>query len=192
MASNPLSFSEIPTLSLAQARTPNTKHAFLRDLKHAILNVGFLYIADTGIPDQLIRDVISETEAFFERLPSEEKLKIEMKNERSFLGYSRLDNEVTAGKIDHREQLDLATPHDLPGPASPPWHNLWGPNQWPNGDSLPRFQSVMSDYMRRLSDLSMFFTTLIAEALGMPANAFDRFFDNDQLHKMKLRTLSGS
>ena len=184
---NPLSFSEIPTLSLAKARSPTTKPAFLGELKHAILNVGFLYIADTGIPDALIRDVISQTRAFFEELPEEEKLKIEMKNEKSFLGYSRLDNEVTAGKIDHREQLDLATPHELPTPTSPIWHNLWGPNQWPSTHSLPRFRNIMEEYMRRLSELSTLFTSLIAEALGMPADAFDRFFDIDQFHKMKLR-----
>ncbi|KAL9048710.1 MAG: hypothetical protein Q9162_007593, partial [Coniocarpon cinnabarinum] len=186
-AANPLSFSQIPTLSLAQARAPETRASFLHELKHAILNVGFLYIADTGIPDDLIRDMISETRAFFEELPDEEKLHIEMKNQKSFLGYSRLDNEITAGKIDHREQLDLATPHELPSPSSPPWHNLWGPNQWPSEQSLPRFRTVMEDYMRRLSELSIFFTGLIAEALGMPADAFNRFFDPDQLHKMKLR-----
>ena len=186
-SSNPLSFSEIPTLSLARARSSATKQAFLDDLKHAILNVGFLYIADTGIPDELMSEVIAETRAFFEELPQEEKLKIEMKNEKSFLGYSRLDNEITAGRIDHREQLDLATPHDLPGPSSPIWHNLWGPNQWPAERLLPRFQQVMEEYMKHLSALSMSFTGLIAEALGMPSNSFDRFFDKDQLHKMKLR-----
>lgn len=183
---NPLSFSKIPTLSLAKAHSLDTKPAFLSELKDAILNVGFFYISDTGVPNQLIQDMISETSAFFENLPQEEKLKIEMKNEKSFLGYSRLDNEITAGKIDHREQLDLATPHELPGSASPVWHNLWGPNQWPDEKVLPRFRQVMESYMKHLSDLSMLFTGLIAQALGMPAHAFDRFFDKDQLHKMKL------
>jgi hypothetical protein len=32
----------------------------------------------------------------------------------------------------------------------------------------------------------MFFTTLVAEALGMPASAFDRFFDPHQQHKLKI------
>lgn len=173
-------------MSLAQARSTSTKPAFLSKLKDAILNVGFLYISDTGIPDALIKDVILETRSFFEGLSEEEKLKIEMKNEKSFLGYSRLDNEITAGKIDHREQMDLATPHELPSPTSPIWHNLWGPNQWPDEKFLPRFRKVMEEYMGHLSKLSMFFTTLIAEALGMQNDAFNPFFDKDQLHKMKL------
>ena len=185
---NPLSFSEIPTLSLAKARSPDTKQEFLDELKNALLNVGFLYISDTGIPESLIADVIAETHKFFEELPEKEKLRVEMKNAKSFLGYSRLDNEVTAGKIDHREQFDLATPHALPKEDDPVWLNLWGPNQWPSEQLMPRFRNAMEDYMKRLADLSVFFTSMIAEALGMPADAFDRFFDTDQLHKMKLCT----
>lgn len=93
---------------------------------------------------------------------------------------------MTAGAADHREQLDLATPHAPPTPASPPWHNLWGPNQWPDAALLPRFRDVMEAYMAEMSGLSMRFTDLIAEALGMGAGAFDRFFDREQGHKMKL------
>jgi isopenicillin N synthase-like dioxygenase len=40
--------------------------------------------------------------------------------------------------------------------------------------------------MARLSELSMFFTALVAEALGMPPNAFDCFFDMNQQHKLKI------
>jgi len=40
--------------------------------------------------------------------------------------------------------------------------------------------------MARLSELSTFFTSLIAEALGMSPSAFDRFFDANQQHKLKL------
>lgn len=104
-------FTTIPTLRLSDAFSPTTKPAFLTSLRSALLNVGFLYISDTGLPDQLIQDVIRECHAFFETLPEEEKLKIEMKNEKSFLGYSRLGNEVTAGKMDWREQVDLVRPH---------------------------------------------------------------------------------
>ena len=40
--------------------------------------------------------------------------------------------------------------------------------------------------MARMSVLSIEFTRLIAEALGMQADAFARFFDDEQSHKMKL------
>lgn len=37
-----------------------------------------------------------------------------------------------------------------------------------------------------MSALSREFTSLIAEALGLPATAFNRFFDKDQQHKLKI------
>ena len=37
-----------------------------------------------------------------------------------------------------------------------------------------------------MSVLSIFFTSLIAEALDLPPTAFDRFFDKDQQHKLKI------
>lgn len=101
------SFSEIPTLKLSEARDPASKPAFLTSLRDALLNVGFLYLSDTGLPQSLIDDVIRECQAFFTDLSEEEKIKVEMKNEQSFLGYSRLGNEMTAGKADWREQMDL-------------------------------------------------------------------------------------
>lgn len=83
-------FTQLPILPLSQALNPETKPQFLADLRNALLNVGFLYLSETGIPDQLIQDVIRECRDFFEKLPQEEKEAIEMKNEKSFLGWSRV------------------------------------------------------------------------------------------------------
>lgn len=83
-------FIELPILPLSQALDPSTKPQFLANLRHALLNVGFLYLSETGLPDQLIEDVVRECRRFFEELPLEEKERIEMKNEKSFLGWSRV------------------------------------------------------------------------------------------------------
>jgi isopenicillin N synthase-like dioxygenase len=40
--------------------------------------------------------------------------------------------------------------------------------------------------MAELGALSIFFTSLVAEAISLPANAFDRFFDVNQQHKLKV------
>ncbi|KAF2471112.1 Clavaminate synthase-like protein [Lindgomyces ingoldianus] len=190
MASTPPSttatFSSIPILPLSQALNPSTKPQFLASLRSALLNVGFLYLSETGLPDTLIQDVIHECRSFFEKLPWEEKEAIEMKNQKSFLGWSRLDNETTAFNPDHREQLDLSTPHPIPGPMAPLYHNLLAPNQWPSPAHLPSFRPVYEDYMRRMSNISTLFTSLIAEAIGLHVDAFNKFFDQDQQHKLKI------
>lgn len=85
-----MSFTSIPLLDLSLSRNPETKPAFLESLREALLEVGFLYIKNTGIDDALIEDVITQGKAFFD-LPEEKKLEIQMKNVPSFLGATRLD-----------------------------------------------------------------------------------------------------
>ena len=180
-----MSFDTIPILDLGQARTADTKADFLTALRHALLEVGFLYIKNTGIEKSLVQDVISLGKAFFD-LPMEDKLGIEMKNARSFLGYSKLGMEVTRSKVDWREQIDLSTTHPIPDPEEPLYHNLLAPNQWPDPTALPRFREVYEQYLTKMGAVSMEFTSLIAEAIGLPADAFARFFDRAQQHKLKI------
>jgi hypothetical protein len=40
--------------------------------------------------------------------------------------------------------------------------------------------------MSHMNDISMFFTSLIAEAIGLPAKAFHHYFDENQQHKLKI------
>jgi isopenicillin N synthase-like dioxygenase len=67
-----MSFDTIPILDLSQAKDPSTKPQFLDELRHALLEVGFLYLKNVGIPEELTQKVIEEGVAFFE-LPMEEK-----------------------------------------------------------------------------------------------------------------------
>jgi isopenicillin N synthase-like dioxygenase len=216
-----MSFKSIPILDLSQASDPATKPEFLRQLRHALMEVGFLYLKNVGEAEELFEQVITKGKAFFD-IPTEEKqvlanlspffprlnssqarspsklpisysnqekyrLKIEMKNEKSFLGYSQLSAEITAGAVDHREQLDLATEQSSPPkPDAPRYYNLLGPNQWPSESALPGFRAVYQEYMRRMGAMSIYFTSLIAEAIELPRDAFDKYFDEDQHHKLKI------
>jgi isopenicillin N synthase-like dioxygenase len=67
-----MSFTEIPLLDLSLADDPATKPEFLKRLRHALLEVGFLYLKNVGVPDELFQKVIKEGIAFFD-LPMEEK-----------------------------------------------------------------------------------------------------------------------
>ncbi|MCJ1248123.1 hypothetical protein MMC30_005338 [Trapelia coarctata] len=180
-----MSFTSIPVLDLSLSEHPDTKPAFLSDLRNALLEVGFLYISNTGIDTKLIDDVIANGKAFFD-LPDEAKLAIQMKNSPSFLGYNKLGNEITAHRKDYREQIDLSTPHPIPGPTAPLYHNLLAPNLWPEPSLLPSFRPTFEAYITAMSHLATRFTSLIAEALDLPHTAFKRFFDKDQQHKLKI------
>lgn len=101
-------------------------------------------------------------------------------------GYNVLGGEITAHAVDWREQLDLSTPHAAIQTGDPQYYNLYGPNQWPEESLLPGFRSTLEDYISEMSILSVKFTSLIAEALQLSANAFDRFFEENQQHKLKI------
>jgi isopenicillin N synthase-like dioxygenase len=122
-------FTTIPTIDLSRAKNPVTKDKVLQDLRHAILNVGFLYISNHGVPADVTRKLVDALPRLF-ALPNEEKAKIALINSPHFLGYSGFGTERTAGNIDGRQQFEFATEltDDWTG-GQPLAERLKGPNQ---------------------------------------------------------------
>lgn len=58
--------------------------------------------------------------------------------------------------------------------------------QWPDPQALPHFRAAIESYMDHIDKLAGSFKSLVAEALDLPATAFDQFFDNPQQNKLKL------
>lgn len=123
-------FHSIPILdySLSQGPGPQ-KTLFLSQLRHAIINVGFLYLKNHSIPASLIDEVKAFTPRFFD-LPQEKKDRIRMANSQHFLGYSWLAAEITKGEVDQREQIDIATEFECRYKEGDPiFTKLWGRSQ---------------------------------------------------------------
>ncbi|EAU90993.1 iron/ascorbate oxidoreductase [Coprinopsis cinerea okayama7 len=180
-------FSSVPVLDYSLALSPSTKPQFLTQLRHALINVGFLYLSNhpiSGIPALL--DYIPKLFA----LPQEEKDKVAMVNSPHFLGYSRLGNELTKGKVDYREQWDFATRHETRwrDERDPDYYRVWGPCQWPNPKLIPGFRETLEGYLDEVQELSLKFSSLVAEALGLGPNGLDRFYDKPELmqHRAKI------
>lgn len=93
-------------LDFGLSQDPNTKPQFLDSLREAIVNVGFFYIKNTCV-NPAIQKMLVKKGIELLNLPLEEKLKIEMANSKHFLGYAKLGNEITAQKVDYREQFDV-------------------------------------------------------------------------------------
>ncbi|PWW76457.1 Clavaminate synthase-like protein [Tuber magnatum] len=170
------SFTAVPVLDFSLSRNENTKPTFLDELRRTLLEVGFLYIKNTGIDEDLVGEVIRLGRAFFD-LPESEKMRLEMKNSPHFLGYSRLGNEITKNATDWREQIDLATELSVPSPSEPRYRMLRGPNHWPKEELLPGFRKTFVEYMNQMAELSTNFTSLVAEAIGLPADSFEKYYD---------------
>ena len=73
-----------------------------------MLNVGFLYIRNHGIPEEMTQNLVDALPVLF-NMTEEEKYKATLHNSPHFLGYSGTGTERTAGKIDGREQFEFAT-----------------------------------------------------------------------------------
>jgi len=122
-------FASIPILNYALLSSPDTRALFIRQLQHALIDVGFLYLEHTPVPDALLDEVIAYLPRIF-ALPQERKDALRMANSPHFLGYSRLGIERTKGSADQREQFDIATPFENRWtPGKPEYLRLWGPSQ---------------------------------------------------------------
>jgi isopenicillin N synthase-like dioxygenase len=67
-----MAFTSIPILDLDLSRDPATKPEFLTQLRHALMEVGFLYLKNVGISQELWDEVIRQGKGFFD-IPQEEK-----------------------------------------------------------------------------------------------------------------------
>lgn len=126
MAAN---FSSIPILDYSLVSSPSTRPAFVRQLQHALINVGFLYLSNSPVAQQDIDAVIKYCPRIFE-IPQEAKERVRMANSPHFFGYSKFGAELTKGKTDQREQYDFGTPYEGGWQfGDPEYLKLWGPSQ---------------------------------------------------------------
>ncbi|KAF2964664.1 hypothetical protein GQX73_g8899 [Xylaria multiplex] len=176
------SFASIPTIDLSLATDPSTLPGVLHSLHHALVDIGFLYVSNHGVPAGVISDLVGALPALF-ALDAETKRSIALENSPHFLGYSGVGSENTGGAADLREQFEFAT--ELPATwrqGMPLYERLRGPNQWPGKDAALR--GVIERYISALSDLGTRFLELVAQALGLAAGTFEAFL-SDQ-HRLKL------
>ncbi|KAG8700050.1 hypothetical protein FRC09_006204 [Ceratobasidium sp. 395] len=172
------SFEEIPILDWSLVSSgPESRAKFVSQLRHAMTEVGFLYLLNPPIEEGVVQSVVDYAPKLF-NISQESKNSLMMVNSESFFGYNKLGAEITKGATDFREQFDFGTPgRGKRKPGSPDYHRLWGKAQWPSEADLPGFCARYSEYLSQVESLSFEFISLLAEALGLQPDAFDRFFD---------------
>ncbi|RFA14422.1 oxidoreductase [Subtercola boreus] len=166
----------LPVLDLSRLdRGDAEAEAFRSELRQATHEFGFFYLTGHGVPQPLIDRVIGAARAFF-ALPEADKLAIENLQSAQFRGYTRVGGELTQGKVDWREQIDIGAerePVDRGDGVADYWR-LEGPNQWPA--ALPELREVMSEWREALSEVALTLMRAWAVSLGSPADVFDEAF----------------
>jgi isopenicillin N synthase-like dioxygenase len=145
---------------------------FVDDLREICHEVGFLYVAGHGVPDDLNAAIERQARQFF-ALPLAQRLSIENVNSPQFRGYTRLGGEYTAGRADRREQIDIGPedPVQVIAAGDPAWLRLRGPNLWPA--TLPEFRSTVQQWLVELQRLGNALLRALALALGQASDRFD-------------------
>lgn len=129
MSTNASNFSSVPVLNYALLANEADRVTFINQLRHALINVGFLYLKNHPVPQDIVEKLIDYIPKVFD-LPQEAKDKVKMSNSEHFLGYSRLGTELTKGQVDQREQFDFGTKHKCRWQkGDPDYYRIWGPSQ---------------------------------------------------------------
>ncbi|KAF8875881.1 hypothetical protein CPB84DRAFT_1689432 [Gymnopilus junonius] len=181
-------FSSVPVLDYSLINTPEGKLQFLDQLRHALINVGFLYLTNHPVSQTDIDSLIGYIPKLF-ALPEDAKEIIRMANSEHFLGYSRFGAELTKGAVDQREQFDFATRHVSRYMKGDPDHyRLWGPSQWPDEKLIPGFREVLESYLDQVQELSYKFSSLISESFGLGPDGLSQFYEAPELmqHRSKI------
>ncbi|KAI0404454.1 2OG-Fe(II) oxygenase superfamily protein [Xylaria palmicola] len=192
------SFETIPTIDLSLASDAGALPGLLADLRRALVDVGFLYVANHGVPAAAVADLVGVAlpalfgdggEGGGGGVSDDARRAVALENSPHFLGYAGLGSERTGGAADRREQFEFAT--ELPATwreGMPLCERLRGPNQWPGGDA--RLRGVIETYIAELTRLGERFLDLVAQALSLPSGTFQPFL-SDQ-HRLKLVRYPGS
>lgn len=118
----------IPLLDFAKYHA--NRPLFVAELREACHSVGFFLIRHDF--QNVAETMLEESRRFFAR-PLDEKLQINYAHSPSFRGYMPLGVENTAGKVDHREQIEWAVEYPQEGKQLPLYERLKSTqNPWPN------------------------------------------------------------
>lgn len=169
---------EIPILDFGPvlAGEAGALEHFAVELRHAQEEVGFYFLLNHGIPQQLLDRTQNNLVRFFD-LPDSEKRK--HKNyipPGSTIYVSSTVNENT--KPDTNEMLRMVRerPADHPAiKAGLPYH---GPNHWPDEALLPGWKAEMLEYYGAMEELGYALLPAYARALDLPADHFEGMFDD--------------
>lgn len=169
----------IPTIDLSKADDPRRRGELLEEMRHAVLEVGFLYLCNHGIPSSVTKQMIELLPALF-ALPDQVKQSVALVQSPHFLGYSQFGSETTARVADQREQFELA--NELPdrygdsNGSLPLYTRLQGPNQWlTSTDEVPDLRAVVERYIEALQGVAARFLDVVNEALGLPLGTLAGF-----------------
>jgi isopenicillin N synthase-like dioxygenase len=149
--------------------------------------VGFFQLVGHGIEPEECDELLDLVRRFF-ALPEAHRLALTNDDSPHFRGYTRIGHELTAGRSDWRDQLDVGP--ELPalevGLDDPAYLWLQGPNRWP--EDLPALRTGILAWQDRLAVIAHRLLQELLVSLDAPRDFFDEAFaDRPHLHTKLVR-----
>jgi isopenicillin N synthase-like dioxygenase len=156
----------IPLISLARGEA-----AAAADIRAAALAHGFFYIADHGVPEELIAGQFAAAARFF-ALPEAAKAALDLRRSPARRGWEGIGAQTLdlAAKPDRKESFYCGPDYPSDHPYVRAGLTNYGGNQWP---ALPGFREQMLAYMAATTELAERIMRLIAIGLSLPPEYFD-------------------
>jgi len=148
-----------------------------KSLYDACVNHGFFYLTGHNIPEATRQNILSIAKDWFLTTPQDDKNKLKRRDPGDgdgdgVRGYQRLGENVTKGRKDEHEAIDLYRPWITP--SQPPHKLLQGPNQWPS-DS---YKKVFDSYLSEVLNLGAVLMRCMALSLSLPEDYFEPYTDS--------------
>ncbi len=175
-----VSLDEIPVIDISPLlHGPAPARAeVVRAIGEACRNIGFFYVVNHGVPQELIARVYAEAARFFAQ-SAEKKAEIAIEKSACHRGWFQMGGEnldpakqTKAGDLKEGIKIgrDLGPEHPLVRAGTP----LHGPNQWPD---LPGWRDVMQEYYDAMEKLGRTLLQAFAGALGLEQTYFDGWLE---------------
>ncbi|MFF9816586.1 isopenicillin N synthase family dioxygenase [Streptomyces sp. NPDC014006] len=187
-----MTYQQLPIIDLSAAdRGPQARALLHAQLHSAAHDVGFFQLVGHGVTQAETDRLVGAMRRFF-ALPEAERLAVGNVDSPHFRGYTRTGDELTGGRQDWRDQLDIGAerPARVPGPGEPPYWWLQGPNQWPAG--LPELREAALAWIERLSGVAERLLRELLLAIGAPGGFYDPIFGEGAHPHLKLVRYPGS
>jgi isopenicillin N synthase-like dioxygenase len=160
---------------------PGGLEAAAPEVRRACEQVGFFYMTDHGVPQEII-DAAFEASREFHAMPLEDKMRLKL-NE-SNIGYLPVNQSIQRASTVHKatrpnynESFFISHDRGADHPDVLAGTPLRGRNQWPLGHE--RMRSAMVRYFKALGGVGERMLPVLARALDMPAGYFRPFFANE-------------
>ena len=173
------SADELPILDLTVLRQGSDIGVAARQMRQACVTTGFFYVANHGIPADIIDGLFVATRRYFD-LPMEHRLghRIDERFRRGFMPQGI--NQHPGYAPDVKESYEIGLDLPLTDPDVAAGLPLHGPNRWPA--ECPWLKAASEAYFEQAVALGKRLLEVSAVSLDMPQDHFLKFCAKPMLH----------